>query len=445
VPPAWNATSNGQPQSDVDVAHHFNQRPVLGICLKRYTMTEQGVPVRQNTLIDIPDSLRLPHFMVLDDGTAEQEPNGLSQEYKLVLQSVVCHRGDSLHSGHYVAFARVAPKLLTDNRRYEHDPPPDYEEAQWAKFDDLAVDNRVTYVDDIKQSLAEEMPYLLFYQIVPMVDVSSVSTDGSVTEPPSYNESASKASGAPPTPLDQSVDDVAKRISGYFDSSTTLVHSGGGPSIRFSSELERPFRLSIDEDHSGNARPKSHESRRDSINLAETMSTATGTAPTITTSEAPSPQITPQDESTAARLSRAAAKFKAGSSSSKSRPNSQAGEGRKSLTMSRFGFGRPNKDGGSNASATRESIVGAIEALDENAVIVEEENGNNNNNGNINEEKDKEKPDHHHLMLHHTNKKDRAKSKSRGGADKDEKDSKKEGKGKGKTPKDVPDRECAVM
>ena len=94
-------------------------------------MTEQGVPIRQNTLIDIPISMRLPHFMVVDDVRADQDSNGLSQEYKLDLQSVVCHRGDSLHSGHYIAFARVAPKLLTDNRRHDSDPPPDYEEAQW--------------------------------------------------------------------------------------------------------------------------------------------------------------------------------------------------------------------------------------------------------------------------------------------------------------------------
>ena len=140
-------------------------------------MIEQGVPIRQNTLIDIPDKMRLPHFMVVDGVKTDQEADGLSQEYKLVLQSVVCHRGDSLHSGHYIAFARVAPKLLTDNRRHDHDPPPDYEEAQWVRFDDLAVEERVTYVDDIKESLREEMPYLLFYQIVPMVDVTTASTE----------------------------------------------------------------------------------------------------------------------------------------------------------------------------------------------------------------------------------------------------------------------------
>ncbi len=49
-------------------------------------MTEQGVPNRHNTLIDIPDSLRLPHFMMVND-QADAEPTELSLEYKLVLQA----------------------------------------------------------------------------------------------------------------------------------------------------------------------------------------------------------------------------------------------------------------------------------------------------------------------------------------------------------------------
>ncbi|KAK5662761.1 hypothetical protein OQA88_6168 [Cercophora sp. LCS_1] len=406
----WHATSNSEPSSDAEVARHFNQRPVLGICLKRYTMTEQGVPIRQNTLIDIPLSMRLPHFMVVDGVKTDEESNGLSQEYKLDLQSVVCHRGDSLHSGHYIAFARVAPKLLTDNRRHELDPPPDYEEAQWARFDDLAVDERVTYVDDIKESLREEMPYLLFYQIVPMVDVTTASTDGSVTEPPAYNESTVPAGAF--NAGDAPAEGISRSTSGYFDSSTTLVHSG--PSIRFSSELERPTRLSFDEDPYS-VQPKDNDVYRRASTAASEPSVAT---PAVTP-DTPSPAITPQDDSTAARLSRAAAKFT--KTGSKSRPTSQAGEGRISLTISRLGFSRPSK----------EPLNGAIpavgtEALDE-VVIAEEEGG----------EGDKEK-EPHHLHLHH-HKKERSKSKT----------SKEEKKEKGKQTKEtkanVPDRECAVM
>lgn len=365
-------------------------------------MTDQGVPKRQNTHIDIPDSLRLPHFMALDD-TAEHESDGLSQEYKLVLQSVVCHRGDSLQSGHYIAFARVAPKLLTDNRRHDHDPPPDYEEAQWVKFDDLAVDSRVSPVDDIKQALREEMPYLLFYQIVPMVDVTSTSTEGSVGRPPSYDDSSvnpAEGTKTPPTEVKggKAVECVSQHSSDYFDSATTLVHSG--PSIRFSSELERPTRPSIEEDPDS-THLQVDDSRRGSVACSE--STA------VTHSEVPSPVVTPQDETTAARLSRAAAKFT--KTGSKSRPTSQAGEGRMSFTMSRLGLMvRSSKDplGGGNNGA---------DGVDEHAIVGEDVEGA------------KEKEHHHH------NKKARAKSKSR------EKDEKKE---KGKTT-GIPDRECLVM
>ncbi|KDN63030.1 putative ubiquitin carboxyl-terminal hydrolase [Colletotrichum sublineola] len=326
----WHAAGNKEPRNDIEVAMNFNQRPVVGICLKRYMMTNSGVPQRQNTFIDIPDSLRLPHFMLGEESSLEEDPNGFSMEYKLVLQSVVCHRGDSLYSGHYISFARVAPKLLTDNRRHELDPPPDYEEAQWVKFDDLEIDNRVTYVDDIKQALKDEMPYLLFYQIVPMVEVAS--TEETETEPPSYNESKVSVNlPATPNPVNGHSGVTSSR-SDYFENTSTSPSKA--PSIRFSSELERPSRISFgdDEPYLG-----FKDSRRGSVNFTD----STQGTPSITP-EAVSPAATPGEETTAQRLSRAAALF---TGKNKSRPTSQAGEGRISLTMSRIGgLMRPSKE-----------------------------------------------------------------------------------------------------
>lgn len=424
----WHTSrSAGEPSNDAEVARHLNQRPVVGICLKRYTMTEQGVFKRHNTQIDIPDSLRLPHFML-----ADQDQDELSQEYKLVLQSVVCHRGDSLHSGHYISFARVAPKLLTDNRRHDHDPPPDYEEAQWAKFDDLATGSRVTYVDDIRASLREEMPYLLFYQIVPMVDVMTASTDGSVTEPPSYNEAAVQIPGTPIVE-EASENSISRSTSGYFDSATTLVQSGqSGPSIRFSSELERPARYSLD-DEQLSINTKANNSRRTSVTASESAALAMSAA---ITPEATTPSTPPQEESTATRLSRAAAKFTA-KTGSKSRPTSQVGEGRLSSTISRL-VNRPSKEtsnGTSNGSpptttAIPNGTIPEVAVVDEQTI---EEDDDDSSAG-------KEKQHHHHPHLHH--KKDRSKSKSR-----DKEKPEKEGKGKSKDSKTggVPDRECIVM
>lgn len=295
---------------------NFEQRPVVGICLKRYLMTESGEPQRHNTFIDIPDSLRLPHFMLADAGKDEEAIKGLSTEYKLVLQSVVCHRGDSLQSGHYITFARVAPKLLIDNRRHNFDPPPDYEEAQWVKFDDLE-EPRISYVDDIKHCLKEEMPYLVFYQIVPMVELACPSVDGTATGPPSYQESKGSLelqTSRAPTDGSQSIQSKP-------------------PSIRLSFENDMPSRPPFDFGNRpsvGTSTPGG--SRRESVNPDSLAAT-----PSITparTPEGQSPVIAPADESTASRLSRAATRFALGR---QSRPTSQSGENRRSLTMGRLG------------------------------------------------------------------------------------------------------------
>ena len=291
-------------------------------------MDSNGVMKRQNTYIDIPDSLRLPHFIV-DERHVEEA--GLTAEYKLVLQSVVCHRGDSLHSGHYVSFARVAPKLLTDNRRHEADPPPDYEEAQWVKFDDLA-DERVTAVSNVKEALKQEMPYLLFYQIIPIVDVAPSSVGSVEADPPAY-EDGTPAAVSIDVPGYQDYQMVSRKTSSYFDNSSSIPSVT--PSVRFSAELDTRARPSFtDEDGFLSV------SRRGSIAYGELTGSNLGIA-SNDHSPAVSPAVTPGEETTAQRLSRAAAKFR---SSNRSRPQSQVGENRISLTMSRFGFGRSSKD-----------------------------------------------------------------------------------------------------
>lgn len=336
----WHALTSNEPRSNVDVALNFDQRPVVGICLKRYAMTESGQPKRHNTFIDIPDSLRLPHFMMGDDPKLEEDPNPLS-DYKLVLQSVICHRGDSLQSGHYIAFSRVAPKLLTKNRRHDFDPPPDYEEAQWVRFDDLHIEKRVTYVDDIKQSLKDEMPYLLFYQIVPMVEMTAPSVDDTETEPPSYNDSKISIE-LPPTPtrVDSNQLGILGQDEGYFDNTPTAassqLHPSKPPSIRLSSDSERLPRRSgeILDSHFGSLLG---DSRRPSVNWTDSTSATPAVTP-----NSHSPAITPSEESTASRLSRAASRF---TKANRSRPTSQTGENRISFSMTRYvGLMRPSKE-----------------------------------------------------------------------------------------------------
>lgn len=413
----WHAVENSdEPRTDTDVMMHFNQRPVVGICLKRYMYTEDGLAKRQNTFIDIPDSLRLPHFMMVDEAKVEED-SLLSQDYKLELQSIVCHRGDSVHSGHYISFARVNPKLLTDNRRHDNDPPPDYEDAQWVKFDDLALENRVTYVDDIKESLKQEMPYLLFYQIVPMCDVTAASTVGSETEPPSYNDSALNVTtnGMTTPGLDIDRAGLSRPASGYFDSP---LLSSAGPSIRFSSELDRPPRISLsveDDGHQSSSLLSTNASRRGSVAFSEPA----GHAQASTPETGHSPAVTPNEETTAQRLSRAAAKF----TKSRSRPTSQAGENRISISMSRLTFNKKSKD-------TLREAADKLEDGEETPVATTAPERLSTDGG----EHGKKEKDHHHS--HHHHRKVGAKAKSRG-SDKDTEKSKSKG--------EVPDRECIVM
>lgn len=374
---------------------------------------EKGVPKRQNTYIDIPDSLRLPHFIV-DERHVEE--NGLSQDYKLVLQSVVCHRGDSLHSGHYISFCRVAPKLLTDNRRHDSDPPPDYEDAQWVKFDDLAIEDRIAPVDDIKRSLKEEMPYLLLYQVVPIVDVTASSTDGTEAEPPSYDDTALqlKISQASTNPT------LSRQASSYFDRLSALPSTNA--SIRFSSELERPSRQSLADDEGFLS-----VSRRGSVAIDSSVGPSTPL-------EGPSPLATPGEETTAQRLSRAAAKFRG--SGSKSRPQSQAGEGRISLTMSRLsGIMRPSKE--PLREPLRDSTFldpdDEYEIINANGSTAANSEKDHDDDREKEKEKEKEKDGHHHHHHHHR------RGRSKGRLDKGK------AREKGRKAGEVPDRECVIQ
>lgn len=109
--------------------------------------------------------------------------------FKLSLQSVVCHRGNSVNSGHYVSLVRSK----------EQDTAPSNESTgeKWMRLDDLAKE-RVSFVD-AQQFLRKESPYLLFYQ-VQLIDgdaenLSDIWRPAESEGPPSYAESESRDSG----------------------------------------------------------------------------------------------------------------------------------------------------------------------------------------------------------------------------------------------------------
>lgn len=168
------------PTSDAQVAAHFaRKRPVLGICLKRYMFSKEGLPERLDTFVDIPLEIALPDFLS-DDNIEEDSP--LVGNFKLVLQSVVCHRGTSVNSGHYVALVRGHASNADSTDRPSS--PASQDDDDWMLFDDLAHE-RVSYVD-INSAMARECPYLLFYQVQPIEDVPARG------DPPSYDEAISR-------------------------------------------------------------------------------------------------------------------------------------------------------------------------------------------------------------------------------------------------------------
>ena len=307
--PAWQFFSlipwytDNVPKNDSQVAAHFSStRPILGICLKRYSMLLNGRAVRRNTHIDIPLEIGLPHF-IQDDAMSEDGP--VFGNFKLSLQSVVCHRGVSVDSGHYISLVRSQrPRLRTaTSTTASSENAPDIKDAdKWMRLDDLARD-RVTFVD-VEEFLAKESPYLLFYQVTPIEGDPGNITDGE--HPPSYTESESQYS------------EIIKDSSASNEEAIDV----GRPSLDGAASLDGP-----------RGRASLTSERRQSIVFIDA---GVGSTNLLT----PGTDAGPNGPGSLLG-SRRGSKVTKGSS--KSRPNSQTGEMRLSTSLSRFA-GRLTKD-----------------------------------------------------------------------------------------------------
>ena len=203
--------TDAMPSNDAQVAAHFSsKRPVLGICLKRYSMLPNGVAIRRSTHVDIPVEIALPQFIhddtMSDDGAA-------FGNFKLSLQSAVCHRGESVHSGHYVSLVRgQAPNAIGGDNAVEGSS-----NDRWMLFDDLAKE-RIKYVD-IEKALKVESPYLLFYQVQPIDGGSENIGDGG--QPPLYSSDGIDSGVAGLSPNNKgskiSRDELIKNTRSSFD------------------------------------------------------------------------------------------------------------------------------------------------------------------------------------------------------------------------------------
>ena len=321
---------------------------MLGICLKRYTYTANGAASKLSTRVDIPLEIALPHF-VSDDRMEEEGP--LFGNFKLSLQSVVCHRGVSVASGHYISLVRgetIHRRPTTSSDRNDSSEEDD-EDTQWLRFDDLARD-RVKVVD-IKKALRDESPYLLFYQVQP------IDEDLARGDPPSYSEATETKDEEDfiiANTSSESLVDIKQALPIPNNERKATESAQPTPDAR-------PTRISIelpDAPSSDNrGRSSTDDRRRGSIVFVEKTSdnedakssVTNGSNPASGSVTAVTAPTTPADESRTSWLgSRRSSKASNGNSvtarSAKSRPTSQSGDAnRLSLTMSRL-TGRISRD-----------------------------------------------------------------------------------------------------
>ncbi|PBP22765.1 cysteine proteinase [Diplocarpon rosae] len=418
---------HGCPNDNATVQVHLRTKPIIGICLKRYGF-KNNQPYRINTPVDIPLDIRLPHF--LEDERDEVDGSQFAREYKLSLQSFVCHRGNTTSSGHYVSYIRGTSPIVDgdsrSNRKLSNaNRPPGYSEERWIRCDDLAAP-RIDTVD-IEDALQREMPYLLFYQIQPYDGVSPPET-----EPPSYNESAIQLNQSnldmniqSPTPLDKE--------QGYFDRPREEIN----PSIRLSGESSCPgtsrHSLNLPEDHS--------EFRRGSLAFTDNSMASTGSI------QATSAPVTPSEdaiETAGQRIPQVAHKYR----SNKSRPTSQSGENRIenriSATFSRLNLMKSKEqltkpDEPRDSTSTNDTVI-TSEAQHQHSMTI---------SGPSVEHQEQLTEVHPNAGLGRSGgKKDKKREKSKGPSDRSETGLHRLHKGKDKTKgrgKDLPIRECYLM
>ncbi|KAF2854176.1 cysteine proteinase [Plenodomus tracheiphilus IPT5] len=401
--PAWQFFSlipwytDNVPQTDAQVAAHFSvKRPVLGICLKRYTMLPNGAPKRLDTYIDIPLEIGLPHF-ISDDRMKEEGP--LFGNFKLVLQSAVCHRGVSVDSGHYIALVRADCNERPSTAQTSEEDSPE----AWLRFDDLS-NQRVSEVD-IKKTLREESPYLLFYQVQPIDEELASRGD-----PPSYAEAQSGFSSLGPSR------ETLNSLPSTSPSASSTGPESGGDAEKITPADSNPEKNLLEE---ALTRQSTSSNRRSSVAFED----ADGSIYSALRGRTQPP--TPEEQKTGfLSASRRGSRGWTGGGS-KSRTSSPSNESRLSLTLSRL-TGRASKDKLLSIDTAMEEPVIVIDKVQ---TLENEHTGpagaKEKKDGGISRSKSKKE------------KKDKHRSKSR-----DHGTSLDKSKGKGK---DRPERECAVM
>lgn len=280
------------------------------MCLKRYSFLPDGRAVRLNTHIDIPTEIGLPHF-IQDDNLDANAP--IYGSFKLSLQALVCHRGNSVDSGHYISIVRGTNCPNTGSPVTGPEAPET--SKHWMRFDDLAAE-RVTLVD-IDHALKTESPYLLFYQILP------IGEDPSAPNIPNAPSSRASDGSTLGDQTDFSVEDF----------------SSDRPSVEVTGPCET------------NVRTLASVPRPSSIAFSETSNPA-GLPPRSIPSS--SPRLAPTEEGSTKGTSFSRRGSRSAWSNPGSRAGSQTGENRISATFARFAE-RLSRDKISNDGFTEEN------------------------------------------------------------------------------------------
>ncbi|KAI9650398.1 hypothetical protein NHQ30_000412 [Ciborinia camelliae] len=348
---AWSAT-DPPPISNQELAHRFHKhKPMIGFDLKRYGVGSDGIStVRINTPVDIPSEMRIPYFV--DEGVSHDVP--ISERYKLVLRSMICHKGDTIHSGHYTSVFRLNLEADGDwdsERPNDSGEPPEYAEERWMVHDDIA-DKRVQRAD-INAALNDDeygMPVTLWYELVPTYEEFRYEelhrrTSMDNMTPPSYTEVSSIPSidvQVPNASLD--LNNGHCNYEGYLASPPK---DNPTSTVRFSSEIDRQ-RASLN---------LLDEDRRGSVAVTDASSLS------AEKSDGESAPVSPGEESTSNRLSRTFRRSK----TSLSRPTSTSNENRNT-----FGYfkgkvsSKTSKESLHKPDKTKESIpaIPTIPGLD---------------------------------------------------------------------------------
>ncbi|KAF7732134.1 Tripartite DNA replication factor [Apophysomyces ossiformis] len=128
-----------------------DSRMVLPIVLKRYQYDELGGCVKIQSRVEVPLTIPFHQFVNKNADAPLCPACQRNFEFVMHLRSAVCHKGETPHSGHYIAYARKDTE----------------QETVWLKLDDMKVQKRVQVLSNssvVFEELAKD-GYILFYEL----------------------------------------------------------------------------------------------------------------------------------------------------------------------------------------------------------------------------------------------------------------------------------------